>query len=61
MAKLWRFVLVVRVLLRVCSNGDFQRMPHLLYCEENISEFECDCKKLIVNNIRDKILVLGYS
>jgi len=35
-------------------------MPHLVYCEGDISEFECGAKKLSVDNIRDNIVALDY-
>jgi len=50
-----------KALLHVYHGGGFQRMPPLVYYEENISEFECECKMLNVNNIRANILALGYS
>ncbi|KAJ8437074.1 hypothetical protein Cgig2_002041 [Carnegiea gigantea] len=50
-----------KVVLHVYHGGGFQRMPYLVYCDGNISEFESDCKKLSVEDIRDNILALGYS
>lgn len=50
-----------KVVLHVYHGGGFQRLHRLVYCEGDISEFECDAKKLSVDNIRDNIVALGYS
>ncbi|KAJ8421639.1 hypothetical protein Cgig2_000616 [Carnegiea gigantea] len=50
-----------KIVLHVYHGGGFQRMPHLVYCEGNISGFECDAKKLSIDSIRDNIVALGYS
>ncbi|KAJ8430034.1 hypothetical protein Cgig2_010963 [Carnegiea gigantea] len=49
-----------KVLSHVYHSGGFERMPHLVYYEGDISEFESDVKKLSVDNIRDNIVALGY-
>ena len=50
-----------KVVLHVSHGGGFQWMPHLVYCEGDINEFECDAKKVSVENIRDNIVALSHS
>ncbi|KAJ8434391.1 hypothetical protein Cgig2_014238 [Carnegiea gigantea] len=50
-----------KVVLHVSHGGGFQRLPYLVYCEGDISEFECDAKKRRVDNTRDNIVAMGYS
>ena len=50
-----------KVVLHIHPSGGFQRMPHLVYCEGNVSEFECLAKKLSIDNIRSNIIALGCS
>ena len=47
-----------KVVLHVYHGDGFERMPYLVYCEGNISEYKCDAKMLSVDN---NIIALGCS